>query len=143
MEAVKFGSKLIVRLDKGDEIVACVTCLCEEHKVNLASLSGIGAVNQISIGLFRQLTQEYITKEMTGDMEIASLSGNISEKNGEVYVHLHIVVTDDSFQAFGGHLNRGTVGATSEIVIDMAEGRVDRAFSKEIGLNLMKFAVKE
>ncbi|HWR44553.1 PPC domain-containing DNA-binding protein [Sporomusa sp.] len=138
MEYLRFGSKLVVRLDKSEEIVECIKRLCKENNIKLATVSGIGAVNKISIGLFRQTTQEYLTREMSGDMEIASLVGNISQMNGKVYVHLHITVTDSSYQAFGGHLNWGIVGATSEIIIDVIDVEVDREFSKEIGLNLIK-----
>lgn len=139
MEYERFGSKLIVRLDKGEEILESLTFLCRKNTIKLASVSGIGAVNKVSIGLFRQESQEYFTKEIIGDMEITGLTGNISQQDGAVYVHLHIVVTDISYQAFGGHLNAGWIGATSEIVIDIIDGEINRQFSKEVGLNLMKF----
>lgn len=139
MEYIRFGSKLIVRLDKGEEILESVKYLCRENSIKLASVSGIGAVNKVNIGLFRQETQEYFTKEISGDLEIVSLAGSISQMDGEVYVHLHIIVTDHSYQAFGGHLNWGRIGATGEIVIDTIDGEIDRQFSKEVGLNLMKF----
>ena len=41
--------------------------------------------------------------------------------------------------SFSGHLNSAYVSATCELVIDVAEGRVDRKFSDEIGLNLLEF----
>ncbi len=57
---------------------------------------------------------------------------------GEVYLHLHITLSDSHCNAFGGHLNSAIVSGTCEVVIGIIEGEVDREFSEEIGLNLYK-----
>lgn len=44
-----------------------------------------------------------------------------------------------SHHVVGGHLNRAVVSATREMVVTAIPGAVDRAFSDEIGLNLLKF----
>jgi len=59
--------------------------------------------------------------------------------NKEVYLHLHITVSNHDLQVYGGHLNSVVISATCEMIIDVIEGEVDRAFSEEIGLNLLKF----
>ena len=43
-------------------------------------------------------------------------------------------------QAFGGHLNRAVVSATCEMVITVIDGKVDRVYDEETGLNVFKFA---
>lgn len=139
MEYQKFGNKYVVRLDKGEEILACLKALCKENGIRLGAVTGIGAVNKAVVGLFETTTKTYHPKEFTGDMEISGLVGNISEMNGEVYLHLHATLTDPTYNAFGGHLNSAIVSATAEIVVDAIDGSLDRAFSEEIGLNLFKF----
>ena len=57
--------------------------------------------------------------------------------NGKTYLHIHGAIADMKNQVLGGHINRAIVGATCEMVIDCIDGQVDRAFSDEIGLNLL------
>lgn len=140
MEYARFGSKYILRIDKDEELVATIKSFCKNHSIKLASVSGIGALNKAHIGIFIQDIQKYKSTTLTGSMEIASLTGNVSQMDDEVYVHLHIVVTDETYNAYGGHLNAGWIGATGEIIIDVIDGQVDRAFDKEVGLNLLKFS---
>ena len=59
--------------------------------------------------------------------------------DGEFYSHLHMSAGDCEGKVFGGHLNRAVVSATCEMVITVIDGRVDRTFSEEIGLNLFRF----
>jgi len=139
MEYVRFASKVIIRIDKGEEIVAMLRNFCAEHKIKLASVSAIGAVNKVSIGIFNQDTKEYHPSEFSGNMEIVSLMGTITQMQGEVYAHLHIALAEESYRLFGGHLNAAWVGPTCELVLDVIDGQVDRKFSEEVGLNLFNF----
>lgn len=138
MEYKKFGSKYLIRLDKGDEIVESIKEISKKEKIRLATVSGIGAVNKATIGLFETSTLTYHNTNLSGDMEIVSLSGNISEMDGDVYIHLHIALGDASFNVKAGHLNLAIISVTGEIIIDVIDGVVDREFNKEIGLNLFK-----
>lgn len=139
MEFKRFGHKYVVRLEKGEEIIESIKTLCQEEGIKLGTISGIGATNKATIGLFKTSTKEYHSKELTGDMEITSLLGNISQMNGEVYLHIHINLADEDNNVFGGHLTSAVISATGEIIIDVIEGIVDRKFNEEIGLNLFKF----
>ena len=139
MDYKKFGSKYFVRLDKGEEVVGKLKKFCQEHEIKLGWIKGIGAVNEIKVGLFETNGKTYHTKELRGDHEITSLSGNISSKDGEVYLHLHINLADKEYKTYGGHLDSAIISATGEIMIESIEGEIDREFSEDIGLNLYKF----
>ena len=113
--------------------------MCERERIGLGSLRAVGAVNRVKLGLFKTAEKQYVSKELEGDYEIASLYGNISAMNGKPYLHIHAVVTDESLSAYGGHLNSAIVSATCEILLDSLDGCVEREYSEEIGLNLYKF----
>lgn len=139
MEYRKFGNHYIIRLEKGEEIVAKIKELCEKEDVKLASLSGIGAVNKVTAGLFKTREKKYVSKTFEEDMEIVSLGGNVSCMNGETYLHFHISVANEAGEVRGGHLTEAYISATGELVLTRIEGSVDRQYSDEIGLNLLKF----
>ena len=48
----RFGNKYVIRIDKGEEIVACLKKICTDNKILVGSVSGIGAVSRAQIGLF-------------------------------------------------------------------------------------------
>jgi len=139
MEFRKFGSKYLLRLDKGEEIVATLKDFCSKEGIKLGSISGIGAANKVIVGLFETGPKKYHSKTFEGDYEIAPLVGNVSTMNGETYLHLHITLGDGEHKAFAGHLNEAWVSATFECVIDTIDGEIDRKLSEEIGLNLIDF----
>lgn len=137
VEYKRFGNKYVVRLERGDEIIESIKNLATKEEIRLGNVIGIGAVDRAKVGLFKIAEKEYRSKEFEGDMEIINLTGNISEMDGEVYIHLHIALCDDSYKVIGGHLSYAYISATGEIIIDLIEGRVDRKHSQEIGINLL------
>lgn len=139
MEYRKFGNKYIIRIDKGEEVVEILKKFCKEHTIKLGSITGLGATNRVTIGLFEAQSKKYFSKELTGNHEIAPLYGNITTMGGEVYLHMHVNLGNDEHKSFAGHLNSAFVSATVEVIIDAFEGEVDRKFSDEIGLNLLRF----
>ncbi len=139
MEYKRFQDKIVIRVDKGEEIVEILKQVCKENNITLGSVTGIGAVEKATLGLFKTQTKEYKSKEFSGEYELAGLVGNISTKDGETYLHLHATLSDEQCNAYGGHLNLAVVSATSEIVVQIIEGQVERLFDNEIGLNLYKF----
>ena len=139
MESIKFDTKYLLRIDKGEEVIATLAEFCTKNSIALAAVSAIGAASELKVGLFDTTTKEYSSHEFSGIFEITSLSGTISTMDGKVYPHLHITFSDKSCHVFGGHLNRCIIGATCELVLDTINGSVDREFSTNIGLNLFKF----
>jgi predicted DNA-binding protein with PD1-like motif len=126
-------------MDRSEEIMENLKKFCQEKNIKLGMVSGIGATNEATVGLFDIATKKYHQKEMRGNFEIAHLYGNITTMNNELYLHIHINLGDKNQNSFAGHLNRAVVSATFEGIIEAWDNEVDREFSQEIGLNLLKF----
>ena len=139
MDHRKFGNTYIVRLDKGEEILAQMKALALQEGIRLASVQALGAVNDFTVGVFNTAEKKYYANSFQGSYEIVSLTGTIDTMNGDFYCHLHMSAGDGQGHVVGGHLNRAVISATCEMVVTEIPGTVDRAFSEEIGLNLLKF----
>lgn len=139
MDYRKFGNTYIVRLDKGEEILEQVKALALQEGIRLASVQALGAVNDFTVGVFNTTEKKYYANSFQGSYEIVSLTGTIDTMNGDFYCHLHMSAGDGQGRVVGGHLNRAVISATCEMVVTEIPGTVDRAFSEEIGLNLLKF----
>lgn len=139
MEYRTFGDTIIARIDKGEEILEQVKEIAQKEKITLASVQALGAISRFTAGVFKTEEKEYLANELTGSYEIVSLTGTINTMNGEFYCHLHISAGNEKGEVFGGHLNRAIVSATCEMVIRKIDGRVDRYYDEQIGLNLYKF----
>ena len=72
-------------------------------------------------------------------MEISSLVGNISEKDGEVYLHLHANFGRKDYTVVGGHLLSCVLNGACELVVTRFHCKVGRRFDEETGLNLYSF----
>ena len=139
MDYKRFSNAIVLRVDRGEEILEQLKAVCLKENVKLASVSGIGAINDLTSGVWDVERKEYFSNHFTGVYEVANLVGTITTMNGEYYAHIHISAGDAQGHVVGGHLNRAVVSATTEIVLHLIDGTVEREFSPEVGLNLLKF----
>ena len=139
MEYRKFGSDYVLRIDRGEEVMASLTAFCRETGVRLASVAGLGAADRVVLGLYDVEEQKFLKQELAGPMEVTSLVGSITEKEGKPYLHLHITVCGPDLAVKGGHLNECSISATCELNIHCIEGQVGRRYDPVTGLNLFDF----
>ena len=137
MQYRKYGDTYAVRMDLNEEIVQSLKALCEKEDIRLAQVDAIGAANRAVIGVYDIEKQAYHKEELTGFMEITSLSGSVTRMNGEAYLHLHGTLADQNHVLHGGHVIDMTVGATCEMFVRALPGEVSRARDQALGINLM------
>lgn len=139
MDYRKFDNTYIIRLDPGEEVIAQLKALCETEGITLANVTGHGASADFTVGIFDANAKQFVPNNYTEAAEIVSLVGTITTMNDAFYAHLHMGAGFIDGRMVGGHMSRAVISLTSEIVLTAINGRVDRAFSPEIGLNLLKF----
>ena len=137
MEYKTIDHKVFVRLDPGEEIVSCLQQLVSQLEIRLGTITGIGATNNITLGLYNTQKKTYQQHTFTGDHEIAPLYGNITQMHGKPYLHLHINICDEQNRSYCGHLNKAEISVTFEGVIDVMEGSIERKKDTVTGLNIL------
>lgn len=142
MDYRRFENQIVLRIDRGEEIVSSLEDMCKKEKITCASVAAIGAVDDFEIGLFDVEKKEYCAEHYQMPAEITSLLGTVTEKAGEPYLHLHMNAADKDHHVYGGHLNTAIVSATCEMIVTVIEGRIGRKFDPETGLNLFQFEEK-
>ena len=132
MKYVKTGDVLAVRLDPGEEIIASVLKIAKDEDIRFAEISAIGAVGRAVFGLYDLGEQKYHSLTFVQPLELVSLNGNLSRKDGEPYLHLHAAFADEK----GGHLNEAVISATCEMFIKIFDIDMGRRISEQTGLNI-------
>ena len=139
MEYRRFGKTIVMRIDRGEEILTQLKIMAQKENIQLASVRALGATNDFTVGVFKVDEKKYYANHFTGNFEIVSLTGTISTMNGDYYAHLHMSAGDEQGRVFGGHLNEAIISATCEMVVEVIDGCVERDRDEEVGLNLFRF----
>ncbi|MDP2750919.1 MAG: DNA-binding protein [Nanoarchaeota archaeon] len=134
---MKINKVHVIRLKKGEEIVSKLTDFCSANKISNGIVYAIGAVSAAELALYRLEDKKYFFKTFDEPMEICSLNGNVTLLEKKPTLHLHIVLGDEQFETFGGHLKRAVVSATCEATIIELDSKIKRKYDEEIGLNLL------
>ena len=137
MQFQKIGKDYLINIDKDEKVVETLTRFCKENGIKNAKLSGIGAVKKTEIGAYDLLKKEYIKREYSEILELLSLEGNVALKDGEPFIHAHVVLSDHKMQTLGGHLFETTVGVAGEFFLTQFDGNAYRELKPDIGLACM------
>jgi predicted DNA-binding protein with PD1-like motif len=124
-------------IDKGEDVISTITEVAKDNNIQNAFLSGLGAVEKISCGYYNLEEKKYYFINYEGLFEVVSMTGNIMLKEGQPFVHLHAVFTDENNQAFGGHVEEMRVGVTLEVQLNLVSGNIRREYNQDIGLFLI------
>lgn len=138
MKYKRFDKTIVVRIDRGEEILDKIRELALKENIKLASVTALGATNDFTVGVFNTTEKKYYSNEFKGAFEIVSLTGTINTMDGEFYTHIHMSAGNEKGEVFGGHLNRAMVSATCEMIVTVIDGEVDRYHDEDVGLNLFK-----
>ncbi len=137
MQSKEKDNLIFVRLFPGENIHSKLKEVCKKHKVETAVvLSGIGQLKQFQLGYFKE-KGNYVPEEFARPRELLSLSGNISNQEGQYNLHLHAVLGDEDKSVIGGHLIKGEVEVTNEIVLLRTDLKITRNLEESTGLEGM------
>ena len=114
---------IIGHIEQGKDLYNTITRIAQEHRVTAGRITGMGAVQRATVAYYDQKEREYRDIAFDQPMEIVSLYGNISIKEGASFAHVHVVLSDSMGQCRGGHLLPGSTPVFAcEIVMEAFDG---------------------
>jgi predicted DNA-binding protein with PD1-like motif len=140
MQSAQKNNLIIARLFPGEDLFQLLGEIGKKYDITTAVvISAIGQIKQFRLGYFNG--EKYDYRDYGKTHELLSISGLISKDespNGYKF-HMHAVVGDEEQNAFGGHLFKGTVEGTNEIVLLKTGIKTQRKKDENTGLQGLSF----
>ncbi len=127
----------ILRLDPDEEFIETIQNFCVENNIKSAWLEAVGSTKELELAYFNVDEKEYETESFQEFLEIITITGNISVKEGEVFCHAHGIFGKSDMKSLAGHVNRCIISATGEVMLHKYEGKVERKYDENTGLHLL------
>lgn len=133
------GDLIYIRLHQGEDLFESLREVCGKCNVRTGVvISGIGMLKQAELNYFVK-TGDYSPVLYPEPMELVSLAGSVIHQEGEYHFHLHAVLGRANKEAVAGHLSRGKVNVTNEIVVLKTDIPACREKEDETGLLGLSF----
>jgi predicted DNA-binding protein with PD1-like motif len=138
MRAQRSGNEHILIFDPDDEVLETFTRYLVEQRVAAGRFQAIGAFKQFQLRYFDTATMHYHARDFDQQVEVLSLVGNVSLRDHQPFIHSHIVIGTADYQALGGHLARGIVEPTLEMILTVLDTELVREKDQRTGLDLIR-----
>ena len=125
--SLKAGAKL------PDHIIAIAT----EEKILTARVEAIGGVKRLRLAYFNHESKKYEEHDYKEFLEVTSILGNITLKDGKQFLHIHGTFGRKDLSVIAGHVMAATVSPLLEVIITPTKNRALRRFDDELGLNVI------
>ena len=130
------GKAAFVSLERGEDLLGGLNRAVQELGLQAATLQVIGGLDEGKVGYFDRDTKQYL-EIGTGHVEIASGLGNVSLRDGEPFIHLHLALSGRNGNTIGGHALEGCRAFVVEAYFRTLEGPAPtREEDPDIGLRV-------
>jgi len=126
-------------LETGDEALACLEDFARREGLTAAHFSAIGAFSDAMLAYFDWEKKAYIDIPVAEQVEVAALNGDVAVAPDDTpAVHIHAVLGRRDGIALAGHLTRGFVRPTLEVVLTESPRHLRKRYDPESGLTLIR-----
>lgn len=132
------GRTHMLVFDEGDAVMELLREFAAEHDLTGSHFTAIGAFSGATLAYFDWNTKEYNRFEIEEQVEVLTLSGNITRAEDKPKIHAHVVVGKADGTAHGGHLFEAHVRPTLELVLTETPQHLKRRHDPETGLTLIE-----
>ena len=136
LATLSFGRAFLLRAPHDSDLIEFITNEAKKHRISLATFTAVGAVKSAKLAFYDQTNHAYLPNLLDYPQEIASCTGNISLKEGEPFVHAHVVLADQNGNTKAGHLLECKVFAAEFHVTELLGQKIERKKDVQTGLSL-------
>tara|TARA_B100000745_G_scaffold292186_1_gene232796 strand:- start:643 stop:1074 length:432 start_codon:yes stop_codon:yes gene_type:complete len=134
MQYKQVDKDYFIYIEKNEKVMDTLIRFCKDQAITNGKISGIGAVKEIEIGAYDTIGKEYIRKQFPDVWELVSYEGNVTLKDGDPFVHGHVVLSNHDMKTIGGHLFETTVAAVGEFFLRKFDNDAYREINEDVGL---------
>jgi predicted DNA-binding protein with PD1-like motif len=127
----------VVVMDKGDDAAEELAAFARDNDLTGAGLTAVGAARAVTLGYFNPELMHYRSTEFDEQLEVLSLVGDVTVKDGTPAVHAHVVLGRKDSTTLGGHLQHLEVWPTLEVVVTETPAHLRKRVDPETGLALI------
>lgn len=129
--------------DTGDEVMAGLLDFAKRNHVDAAALTAIGGFQSATLGYFDIGSKEYLEIPCGEQVEVLTLAGDVSHRQGDPQLHMHAVLGRRDGSTLGGHLIRAVVRPTLEVMLTETPSHLRRTYDPDAGLPLIDLDASE
>jgi uncharacterized protein len=122
---------------KGDEVLSGLTDFAVKYNVHDAHFTGIGAVSGATVGWLDLSRKVYHRIDVSEQVEVLSMMGDIATFNGKPVVHAHMVFGEHDGSTVGGHLWEAHVNPTVEVFVTADAAALEKVPDDESGMKVI------
>jgi predicted DNA-binding protein with PD1-like motif len=137
--ARKVDNIYVVSVENRSWIIDALTDFVKSQHIQAGEITGIGAVDEVTLRFFKPSEKNYIDKTFKEQMEIANISGNVSEIEGKLALHLHITLGREDYTALAGHLLDAKICGAGEFIFYPLNTRIVKIKNQDVGINFYDF----
>jgi predicted DNA-binding protein with PD1-like motif len=139
MEYREGNGLIMVRLHQDEDVFEQLEKVCAACDLRTGVfVSGIGMLKQAELSFYVK-QGKYESVLFPEPLELVSLTGNVLRQGDDYMFHMHAVLAKRTKEALAGHLSKGKVNVTNEIVILRTDIRAGRKLDDATGLMALTF----
>jgi predicted DNA-binding protein with PD1-like motif len=127
----------VLVFNEGDRVMENLHAFARKEGLTAAHFTAIGALREVTVGIYDFDRNDYVEIPLGEQVEVLTLNGNVTLKDGQPAIHAHLVVAKRDGTAHGGHLIEAVVRPTLEVVLAETGGKLQRTIDPESGFGFI------
>jgi len=129
--------------EEEDEVMAILPRFARDNAIRAASVRAIGGFREATIAFFDIDRKEFAEVFVDEQSEVVSLLGDIALTDDLPSAHVHAALGLRNGEMRGGHLLRGVVRPTLELILSESPAFLRKRFDAGLGIPLIELPAGE